>query len=223
MGWNALIDPAAILVAAFGGAWLAFRLERKRRDDDEIQRRVGAANRALYTLFNFWNILEQFRKEAIEPLRGKHDQWLNMPATVPTKYGLTAFEAGELSFLLQTENAMVFSTLLLEEQRFAQAVHMIELRSSIVLNQVFPRFATAGVRVGGTLLEPDVEKIIGNDTVHKLKVLGESIVANVDANLKSIVTAHDQLRAAMKRLYPKRKFIKVEFGVVEPHAQTPAA
>lgn len=223
MGWNALIDPIATLAAAFGGAWLAFRLERKRRDDDEVQKRVGAANRALYTLFNFWNILEQFRKEAIEPLRGKPDAWLNMPATVPSKYGLTAFEAGELSFLLQTENAMVFSALLLEEQRFAQAVHMIELRSSIVLNQVFPRFAAAGVKVGTTLLEPDVERIVGLDTVHKLKVVGEAIITNVDADLKSIVAAHDQLRAAVKHLYPDRKFIKVGFGIVEPHTQAPAA
>ena len=223
MDWDALIDPIATLIAAFGGAWLAFRLERKCRDDDEVQKRIGVANRALYTLFNFWNILEQFKKEAIEPLRGKPDAWLNMPATVPSKYGLTAFEAGELSFLLQTENSMVFSALLLEEQRFAQAVHMIELRSSIVLNQVFPRFAAANVNVGTTLLEPDVGKIVGIDTVHKLKVLGDAIVANVDADLKSIVTAHDQLRAAMKRLYPKRKFIKIEFGIVEPKTSARAA
>ena len=223
MSWNALIDPITTLVAAFGGAWLAFQLERKRRDDDETQKRVGVANRALYTLFNFWNILEQFRKEAIEPFHGKPDAWLNMPATVPSKYGLIAFEAGELSFLLQVEDAMVFSELLLEEQRFAQAVHMIELRSSIVLNQVFPRFAATGVNVGTTLLEPDVEKIVGIDTVHKLKVLGEAIVTNVDADLKSIVAAHDQLRAAMKRLYPELKFIQVEFGIAPSHTQTPAA
>jgi hypothetical protein len=100
---------------------------------------------------------------------------------------------------------------------------MIELRSSIVLNQVFPRFAAAGVKVGTTLLEPDVERIVGIDTVHKLKVLGEAIVSNVDADLKSIVATHDQLRAAMMHLYPDRKFIKVEFGVDEPHGQTTAA
>lgn len=218
-----LIEPIATLIAAFGGAWLAFRLERKRRDDDEIQKRVGAANRALYTLFNFWNILEQFRKEEIEPFRGKPDVWLNLPATVSSKYGLTTFEAGEVSFLLQTENPMVFAALLLEEQRFAQAVHMIELRSSMVLNQVFPRFAAAGVKVGTKLLEPDVERIVGIDTVHKLKVLGEAIVSNVDADLKSIVATHDQLRTAMMRLYPDRKFIKIGFGVDDQHGHTTAA
>ena len=78
MSWNALIDPITTLVAAFGGAWLAFQLERKRRGDDETQKRVGVANRALYTLFNFWNILEQHRKEVIEPCRGKSDAWLNL-------------------------------------------------------------------------------------------------------------------------------------------------
>lgn len=72
---------------------MRFGLSASAETTDEIQKRVGAVNRALYTLFNFWNILEQFRKEVIEPFRGKPDAWLNLLATVPSKYGLTAFEA----------------------------------------------------------------------------------------------------------------------------------
>ena len=208
-----LLAALITLFATFGGAWLAFRLEHKRRDADEEQRRCGVANRALYTLFNFWNILEQHRKNVIEPCRGKSDAWLNMAATPPTKTGLATFEAGELSFLLQTENSIVYAALLLEEQRFSHAVSLIEIRSSVILNEAFPRLAGAGVSVGASLAEVEAERVIGIDTTHKLRVYSSAIVTNVDEDLKSIVSAYDQLRAAMKRLYPERKFVKVEFGL----------
>jgi hypothetical protein len=214
-----VLGPIASLVATFGGAWLAFRIERKRRSDEEEKHRSGAANRALYTLFNFWNILEQHRKEVIEPYRAKNDAWLNMAATPPVKAGSMSFEAGDLAFLLETENSMVYATLLLEEQRLAHTLGLIEMRSSIVLNEVFPRFAKASVNVGSALPEPDIARILGIDIVHKLRLVTAAVVKEVDAGLKSTVAAHDQLRIAMKRVYPERQFVKVEFRVpTEPDA-----
>ena len=157
-------NTATTLAAAFAGAWAAFRLESSRRAKEEIDRRIAAANRALYTIFNLWNILSQFQKEVINPFRGKNDAWLNMPATLPSNYGLTSFQADELAFLLQTEYANTYTSLLLEEQRFWIATHQIEMRSDIILNRVSPGFA-----VGAYLTEQQIEKIIGIDIVHKLK------------------------------------------------------
>lgn len=211
-----LLGPLTSLAAMFGGAWLAFRIERKRKSDEQEKHRAGAANRALYTLFNFWNVLEQHRKDVIEPYRSKPDAWLNMAATPPISAGLSKFEVGDLSFLLETESPMVYASLLLEEQRFAHTVGLIEARSLLVVNEVFPRFAGAQVPVGSALLEPDVTKVLGIDTVHKLKLTTAAVVVQVDAGLKSIISAHDALRIAMKRLYPARKFVNVEFTISKP-------
>ena len=206
-----LLGPTASLVATFGGAWLAFRIERKRRSDQEEMHRTGTVNRALYTLFNMWNVLEQYRKDVIEPLRGKPGAWLNMAATPPVRAGLSTFEAGDLSFLLEVGSPMVYASLLLEEQRFAHTLGLIEARSALVMNEVFPRFAGAGVQVGSSLPEPEIARILGIDTIHKLKVVTAAIVEQVDAGLKSLISAHDGLRIAMKRMYPNRKFLNVEF------------
>ena len=69
------------LVASFAGAWGAFLLENERHKREVVDRNVGAANRAIYTLFNRWNILEQYRNEVLEPYRSKPDLWLNLAAT----------------------------------------------------------------------------------------------------------------------------------------------
>lgn len=211
--WKDFLAAFVTVLATFVGAWVAFALERSRRRDEEVHRNVGAVNRALYTLLNFWNVLEQYRKDVIEPHRGKSDAWFNMAATPFTKTGLASFEAGELIFLLQTKHAQLFASLMLEEQRFAHAISLMELRSSLMLNDVFPKFADAEVKVGATLLLADAERIAGIDTTHKLKVVTESLIKNIDEDLCSIVSVHNLLRDAIQNLYPKRKLIQIQFGL----------
>ena len=206
-----IVNSAATLVAAFACAWAAFQFENRRRKHETIERHLSAVNRALYTVFNLWNILFQFQKEVVDPVRGKPDVWLNMPATLPSSYGLTSFQADELAFLLQTPHANTYSELLLEEQRFWIAIHQIEMRSSIVLNQVFPRFAVARVPVGAALTEPQIEGIIGIDVVHKLKQFTVGIIENVDEDVKSLRAIHDALRNAITSVYPNKKVIRIGF------------
>src|SRR3569832_712067 len=82
-----IIAILATLVASFAGAWGAFLLENERRKREAEDRNIGAANRAIYTLFNLWNILEQYRKEVLEAYRGKPDAWLNVAANTTTPAG----------------------------------------------------------------------------------------------------------------------------------------
>src|SRR5262245_59727040 len=131
-----LVDPITTLIAAFAGAWFAFLFERRHKHNEEAARQIAAGNRALYTLFNLWNVQAQINKEVIDPHRGRSDAWLNMAATIPSRYGLTSFEAGELSFLLGKES-MLYCNLLLEEQRFDLAVRLVESRSHVILSEAF--------------------------------------------------------------------------------------
>lgn len=211
-----IVAILATLVASFAGAWAAFLLESQRRKREAIDRNLGAANRAIYTLFNLWNILEQYRKEVLEPYRSKSDAWLNLAANPTIPVGEHTFQAGEIQFLLQTSHAGIYAALLLEEQRFAIAIDLIKARSDLVLNQVFTKMAAAGVPVGKSLAEQDVERILGIDLTHKLKQITAAIFSNIDQNLVSLKEQHDSLRGAMKLLYPKRKVLQVVFEAPTP-------
>ncbi len=158
-----------------------------------------------------WNILEQYRKEVLEPYRGKSDAWLNVTATLTIPTGEHRFQSTELQFLLESSYAEVYAKLMLEEQRFAIAIDLIRARSALVLDQVFPRMSAAQVPVGRGLPEPELERILGIDLTHKLKQITTAIFQNVDENLASLKTEHDQLRKAMKALLPKRKVVEVKF------------
>jgi hypothetical protein len=60
--------------------------------------------------------------------------------------------------------------------------------------------------------EDDVERILGIDIVHKLRVVTDGIMENVEASLSSLRQAHDALHDDMKRYFKKQILIKVAFG-----------
>ena len=201
----------ATLVASFAGAWGAFLLENERRKREVQEQNVGAANRAIYTLFNLWNILEQYRKEALEPCRDKSDAWLNLVAspTIPT--GEHTFQADELQFLLQSSKPEVYAGLMLEEQRFAIALDLIRARSMLVLDEVFAKMSAAKIPVRKAMPEVEVEQVLGIGLTHKLREITAAIFRNVDEDLVSFKAQYDQVQGAMKLLYPKRELLKIVF------------
>lgn len=210
-----IVAILATLVAAFAGAWGAFLLESQRRERETRDRNVGAGSRGIYTIFNIWNTLEQYRKEALEPYRGRPDAWLNLAAHPALPVGEHRFQAGDLQFLLQSEHAQTYAALFLEEQRFALAIQLIRIRSELVLNEVFPKMAAAGFTIGKNVSQDEVEQALGIDLTHKLKEITASIYKNVDEDLASLVALHEELRSAMKKLYPSQKVIQVVFALPE--------
>lgn len=211
-----IVAILATLIASFAGAWGAFLLENSRKKREAEDRNVGAANRAIYTLFNLWNILEQYRKEILEPYRGKPDAWLNLAANPTSPIGEQAFQANELQFLLQSTKAEIYASLMLEEQRFAVAIDLIKARSALVLDEVFPAMSAAKVPVGKSLVQAEVEAVLGIGLVHKLKEITAAIFKNVDEDLVSLKIQHNQLRETMKSIYPKRKILQIVFEAPAP-------
>jgi hypothetical protein len=209
--WKDVLAAIAALVASFAGAWAAFRFESRRRNREEDDKRIGAANRAIYVVYHYWNILEQFRKEVLEPHRGRPDAWLNLAAHPAIAEPTDRFLPNDLQFLLQVEQADTYVTLMLEEQRFLLALGLISARSSLVLNEVFPKMAAAQIGIRQAVPQDQIERILGVDVSHKLKEITAALYKNVDEDLASLRAAHDKLRSTMKSLYPKKKFLQVVF------------
>ena len=209
--WKDALAALVTLVASFAGAWAAFRFESRRRKNEEDEKCVGAANRAIYVVYHYWNILEQFRKEALEPHRGRSDAWLNLAVHPAAPVPTDNFQPNDLQFLLQTGQAETYVMLMLEEQRFLLALDLIKARSELVLNEVRPRMSAAGIELRQPMLPERIEKVLGIDATHKLKEITAALYKNVDEDLVSLREAHDKLRATMKSLYPCKKFVQVVF------------
>ncbi|MBK6006347.1 hypothetical protein JJB11_09615 [Ramlibacter ginsenosidimutans] len=221
--WKDVLAALASLVASFAGAWAAFKFQTFQKKDDEDQKAVGAGNRAIYTVFALWNVLEQYRKEVMEPYRGKPDAWLNLAAHPAPPAKVDRFQSSDLQFLLERGQASVFASLMLEEQRFNLAVDLIRSRSELVLNAVFPKMATAGFKVGQDQSLNDVEAALGEDVCHQLKQITAAIYQIVGEDLVSLRALYTELRTGLQTLFPQRKFVEVVFQEPAKAANAAAA
>lgn len=210
--WQTLdLNPLTTLVAAFAGAWCAFLFESRRKAGEEKERQRAVANRSLYVISEMWNVLYQYYQDVVKPYKGKHDAWLNMAANA-TYYGQTQFDAKGLAFLLDLGEHQTYPKIILEEMRYRGLLNLIEMRNSVIMNQVHPALAGAKIKVGSEQLpEAFVESVIGIDNTHKLRKWTPEIMDQVEKNLHSLKEAHNDLRAAMKRLQPDKKFIELQF------------
>lgn len=211
--WQWWAELAANLFGAFGaafaGAWVAFRLERSSRSDDDASMEVAGGNRALYSLYEIWNELRHFQIEVIEPRRGQADLWFNMDATPPF-VGNYSIDARDVGFLLD-EYANTYAKLMLEFRRFRTIIGIINLRSDIVLGEMHTRLSEYGIKVGDSRDIIEIEKLLGIKVVHHLKSYTKTIVEFVDDDVKSIPITFIEVRSVLKKRHPERKFLNVEF------------
>lgn len=210
-----VIAPLTSLVASFAGAWAAFRFAAHTRAAEEEKKSTGAGNRAIYCVYALWNVLEQYRKEVLEPFRTRPDAWLNLAARPVVPVVTDRFDPAELQFLLEKGCPEVFTCLMLEQQRFELALGLIKARTELVLESVFPKMAAAGFGVGQTQDQVAVEQALGIDLCHQLKQLTAAIFQNVDEDLASLRVAYGNLRQGLAKIYPKRRFLQVAFAVEE--------
>ena len=206
-----LLEPTTTLVAAFAGAWAAFLFESRKRKNEEREKHRSAANRALVTLVNMWNIMFEYHEKIVRPTLGCHDAWLNMAATPPAHYGLCEFDAKSLSFLIDIGQPQVFMEITLEERRFWGTVHLIKERNAVLLNEVHPAMSSADLPVNSQLDEGPLISIIGIDAAQRLKNFTPAITEQVIANCGSHIRIFQNLKETMKRLYPNAKFLSSEF------------
>ena len=73
-----ILSAIATLLAAFMGAWFAFKLEEDHRKDEQDKKNISACCNAIFILSEQFKMLDKFQKEEIKPIKGKSDIWLDM-------------------------------------------------------------------------------------------------------------------------------------------------
>jgi hypothetical protein len=204
-----LIAGLGTLLATFVGAWLAFRFAKSTRDQTREDDNVTAGNLALFTLTTMWNQTRQHQKEVVIEYRARADAWLNLPVSSPLN-GNLAFELKDLAFVAERA-PKAFSSLLLEQERFRLSAYMVEEHRRVALDQAWPKLAAAGIAMNEGRPVDEVEHVLGTDITRQLKVITAGIIKNFDENESSLKIAFGELRSAMVKCFPSRKFINFKF------------
>lgn len=206
-----VITGIVTLIAASAGASFAFKLQHEKEERDNVIKHVASANRAIYTLKDIWSIQKQYQEEIISPCGRQGDAWLNMSPTVHGMHEKIKFNVENLDFLLGCGKPEIYSDLLLEEKRYGIVISIIEERSKLFFDKVYPKIESLGINKGDMVDPIALEKGFGPDLTNRLKSMTDAIIKNIDENLDSLINVHEIYQAYLKEIYPTEKFIKVIF------------
>lgn len=205
-----IVNPLATLVAAFAGSWVAFRFQQFQNNKQDTKTNIAAGNRALMILLQQTNTLKLIQLDFIEPFRESPGRHIQIQPALPYQEDSLTFDIRSLEFLLSPKHQQVLMDLILEENRYREAIKAINTRSRHLFEVVQPKLASSGIREGGAYTGEQYRITIGElDYIH-LERLTDAVVLHVDRTVESLVAVKNRLREALLQQYPEGKFFDFE-------------
>jgi hypothetical protein len=214
LAWNGSFagkDLGAGLFAMLGtflGALLAFRLQQAKEAAAEVARRKAALNRALLVLGVHYNGISN-HLPYLAPFKTDIELAFNLPALQPPERTVMQQKFDELDFLIESETPQVLLDLIVEQDRYEQAMQAIRQRNSFYVDHVQPQLALHGLnetRVSNKQLRETIGDYLFGGALQGAVTMKEHLVASNT----SLPQAAAALRAVAKRLYPNEKFVQFD-------------
>jgi hypothetical protein len=158
---------------AFGGAWFAFRLQRRYAERQERRQQAASIRQAQFALNQQHDHAYNIRK-TLEPLKDDPDRFLNLD---PTFGGPSIrLDLASLGFILQSQRSMVLTELFTAETEYATFAALVEEHSHLrrELSARLSDLERSGWDVDAHPSD-EVEKKIGRDLMGALRSATEGL------------------------------------------------
>jgi len=200
--FTSYVPAVATLVAAFYGAKYAFEFQRKKEIEDKKKKDLVSANIANFNLMRMANSLLVFRKQVIEPFRGKPSAFLEIPPVLHTVGEDVKIQPDSLYFLLETKERNLLAEIIVEERRYHTAIQSINERSTLHREEIQPLLEKAGIKQGGTYSMAEIENALGTRMFITLNQATDQVIAHVDGTIETIQAVSNKLADCMKSTHP---------------------
>ena len=201
------ISAGTTLIAAFSGAWYAFRLSSKNENRKLIQDQLAAGNRAIFILLRQFNELSAIQHQLINPHRDDPQRYINMSPALALEFSHLRVDVDSISYLLETDDRQVLLDIIVEEERFQTAIRAINERSEFLYETIQPLFAKSGLTNGQEYSDDYIKSILGENHFVHLQKSTEQSIQIVDETILSLMQIGQRLRNILTKLYPKDTII----------------
>ncbi len=223
--WFRIVETFIGPLAGAGlGAFLAFKLEEYQREKREHSRQISSLNNALFSLGQMlqelWNIKRQF----IDPCRQDRLSYVTMRPSIDSHL---SFDFDNLTFLGSKcpQCYDLLNELLVQKRRYDEFFDAWRHRSALHLNQLQPKFESAGFVDSGNYTEQKIENALGPALTANMKSITKEIVEWNSTTIESITKFSEKFATEMERLFPKEHFPRFEImeqtkkEVTKPHPE----
>lgn len=212
---DGILGALVTLVAAFFGAWYAFRLhddkDRRRRADSDVR----AANRAIFEISRHCNRLATFRKQFLD--ENKHNpnrDYLIMPVA-GFSWDAPSIDYDALAFLIESSQPDLLTEVAVMEQSISSAVDVIRQRSEFHVEKLQPVVEKLEYEYGPEFSADLIEQRLGPKNARVLRLLTDYNYECVDTAISEMEKIMDRLAEAVKKIYPEHVVVSFKVPVTQ--------
>lgn len=214
---------AAFCTAAFGaffGSYCAFKLRKHEETQNKTDKQKAALNNCLFTLVRQNNALKLI-KEGYDAYKTKEEKAFSMPALKNPEYKDIKIDFESLSFLGDHGEIQTLLELTIEQERFEQTLHSIQIRNQFCLEKLQPTMESKGLN--GRKTNPiEIRSLLGELIYTTALRASNSAYEMLELNCQSTNEMQCRLYKIAKGIYPDSKFISAEGKATSHNPASPA-
>ncbi len=170
-------------IATFVGAWAAFRLQTKKDEAKEEERKFLAGKRAQFVLLTKYNTLLLFQTEYLEKYKDDQNRSITLPAT-PINIKQPTLDLEGLLFILNSDDPNLLLEVVIADQLFQGVVNHANDRSAMHI-----RFQ---------------ENQTNHAVVNALQQMTDELYYIIDNAIQDIEKTFNNLREFLQKRFPNR-------------------
>ena len=203
---NSLPAAFSTLIAAFVGAWYAYRLQLAHLEKEREKEEVEAGNKAIFEMGKTYNKFAAIRKQFIETYRDSTARYvLILPMAGNIETPKINFDS--LSFLIESEDPNLLGRLSMFEQEVSSTLSIIEQRSRLHVDVVQPAVENLEKINGEEMSLGEIESELGTRYSKTMKMLTDYMIEGVDRVLVLAEQHTQELRKILHDQYPGHNII----------------
>lgn len=203
-----VVQTLLVFLAAFLGALGAFQVQviQNRRNDAAI--RLEAGRTAQFALITQWDFLVSVKKQLLDEHRSDPLRWAKiLPfgayVTLPT------LDTASLGYLFRSGDPDLLSRLKSAEDKVQTTRGILSARNSehILFQR---RMSEAELAQGLGSIPGPVEAAVGPEVVERLRGLTDELYRNVDAGIRELRKAIEDLRTQLREMFPNEGLLDLD-------------
>ncbi len=220
-----IVSPIVTLLAAFSGAWFAFKLHDNKEQRAIDNANLASLNKAIFTLGQQLNTLWVYYKQCILPHKDTHAPWISIPATLKTTIPKIYIDMPSLIFLVRDGHGGLIQEILIGEENFQSIQDSIHSRSIVHDGKLQDHLEKLGFRDGSNEMDATgFENLLvelGPKLVGEMQNITTYIVGETKTTILMYDTLIKKLNKVSKGLYPEERVLnyKVEKKDEELYAE----
>jgi hypothetical protein len=205
-----LAGSVATLVAAFAGAYFAYKFNSDREKQRKREIDLASGNKAIFTLIRAYNYIAGFNKQFIAAHKDSPDAYIAIRPSLGNSNPDLKIDYDSISFLISERRSEILTSLTELEELFGIFIETVQMRNHIHLNVVQPAMENAGVLEGSQVTLDQIDSVIGGRTSSTMKSVTTDLIGLTERGEEKSEKLIQHLHEIMVRIFPGENIIKMQ-------------